>query len=162
VSARILLKNREPLESASAPDLLALHAYLDKQDRQALQRSARRHELQRAQVRDQVAFEAAGVVEVELLQRLAGREPGLPDAPFAAVGFSGSDLTLQAGSQELLMGPALGAGPLGQPNHRLAQGRRLQRPGQEGKLGVKVPARGGGLGRHQATPASSSRPKAWS
>ena len=40
---------------------------------------------------DLLAFEAAGVVEVELLQRLAGREPGSPDAALAAVGFSGGD-----------------------------------------------------------------------
>jgi hypothetical protein len=36
-------------------------------------------EVQRAQVRDQVALQAAGVVEVELLQRLAGGEPGSAD-----------------------------------------------------------------------------------
>jgi hypothetical protein len=70
-------------------------------------------------VGDGVALEAAGVVEVELLQALAGREPGLADAPFAAVGLAGGDLALQAGGQELLMGPALGAGPFGQPGHRL-------------------------------------------
>ena len=98
-------------------------------------------EVQGAQVRDEVAFEAAGVVEVELLQRLAGREPGGADAAFAAVGLAGGDLALQAGDQELLMGPGLGAGPLGQPGHRLAQGRRLQRPGQERDLGGQVPAR---------------------
>jgi hypothetical protein len=60
------------------------------------------------------------VVEVELLQALAGREAGVTDAAFAAVGFSGGDLALQAGGQELLVGPALAASPLGQPGHRLA------------------------------------------
>jgi hypothetical protein len=39
-------------------------------------------EVQRAQMGDQVPFEAAGVVEVELLQALAGREPGRGDVPF--------------------------------------------------------------------------------
>jgi hypothetical protein len=78
------------------------------------------HEVQGAQVRDQVALEAAGVVVVELLQALARREAGGADAPFAAVGFPGGDLALQAGGQELLVGPALGAGPLGQPGHRPA------------------------------------------
>ena len=72
-------------------------------------------EVQGAQVGDDLAFEAAGVVEVELLQRLAGREPGGADAALAAVGLAGGDLALQAGGQELLVGPGLGAGPLGQP-----------------------------------------------
>ena len=68
-------------------------------------------EVQGAQVGDQVAFEAAGVVEVELLQRLAGREPGGADAALTAVGLPGGDLALQAGDQELLVRPGLGAGP---------------------------------------------------
>ena len=72
-------------------------------------------EVQGAQVGDQVAFEAAGVVEVELLQGLAGREPGGADAAFAAVGLAGGDLALQARGQELLVGPGLGPGPFGQP-----------------------------------------------
>jgi hypothetical protein len=67
-------------------------------------------EVQGAQVRDQVAFEAAGVVEVELLQALACREPGGPDPALPAVGLPGGDLALQAGGQELLMGPGLGPG----------------------------------------------------
>jgi hypothetical protein len=80
------------------------------------------------------------------------------DAALAAVGLAGSDLALQAGGQELLVAPALGAGPLGQPGHRGAQGRRLERAGEEGELGDEVPT--GGLGWHQATPWPSSRPKA--
>jgi hypothetical protein len=66
-------------------------------------------------VGDLLALEAAGVVEVELLQALAGREAGGADAALTAVGLSGGDLALQAGGQELLVAPALGAGPLGQP-----------------------------------------------
>ena len=58
------------------------------------------------------------MIKVELLQALAGREPGGPDAALAAVGFAGGDLALQAGGQELLMGPGFGAGPLSQPGHR--------------------------------------------
>jgi len=99
------------------------------------------------------------VAVVELLQALAGREARRADAPFAAVGLAGGDLALQAGGQKLLMGPALGAGPFGQPGHRVVQGRRLERPGKERELGGQVPA--GGLGGHQATP-SVSRPNAWS
>ena len=62
---------------------------------------------------DDLAFEAAGVVEVELLQALAGREAGGADAAFPAVGLSGGDLPLQAGHQVLLMRPAFGAGSFG-------------------------------------------------
>src|SRR5215213_1349258 len=86
-------------------------------------------EVQGAQVRDRLSFEAAGVVEAELLQALTGGEARGPDAAFAAVRFAGGDLALQAGGQELLVRPALSAGPLGQPGHRGAQRRRLQRPG---------------------------------
>jgi hypothetical protein len=43
-------------------------------------------EVQRGEVGDQVAFQAAGVVEVELLDAFAGREPGGPDSALAAVG----------------------------------------------------------------------------
>ena len=115
-----------------------------------------RHKVQRAEVGDGVAVEAAGVVEVELFQRLAGREAGVADAAFAAVGLAGGDLALQAGGQELLVAPALGPGPFGQPGHRGAQGRRLQGAGEERELSGQVPGRGG---RYQATP-SVSRPKA--
>ena len=124
-------------------------------------------EVQGAQVGDQVAFQAAGVVEVELLQALAGREPGGPDAALAAVGLPGGDLALQAGDQELLVRPGLGAGPFGQPGHRLAQRGRLQRPGQERDLGrsgpavvlVVVPSRGR-PSRHPAVGVDWSRPRA--
>ena len=56
---------------------------------------------------DQVAFESAGVVEVEVLEALAGREPGGADPSLAAVGLAGGDLPVQAGGEELLMGPGL-------------------------------------------------------
>jgi len=54
-------------------------------------------EVQRGEVGDQVAFQAAGVVEIELLDAFARRKPGGPDPIFAAVGISGGDLALQAG-----------------------------------------------------------------
>jgi hypothetical protein len=60
---------------------------------------------------DLVAFQAAGVVEVELFDAFAGREPGGTDPVFAAVGVAGSDLTLQTGRQVFLMGPRFAAGP---------------------------------------------------
>jgi hypothetical protein len=45
-------------------------------------------------VGDQVAFEAAGVVEVELLQAFPRGEPGGADAALAAVGLTSGDLAL--------------------------------------------------------------------
>ena len=45
-------------------------------------------EVQGVQVRDGYAFEAAGVVGVELLQRLAGREPSGADPALATVGLA--------------------------------------------------------------------------
>jgi hypothetical protein len=60
-------------------------------------------EIQGAKVGDGLALEGPLMVEVELLQALAGWEPGGADAALAAVGFPGGDLTLQTGGQELLM-----------------------------------------------------------
>jgi hypothetical protein len=88
-------------------------------------------EVQRAEVSDELATQAAGVVEVELLKALAGGEPGGADPPFAAVTLPGADLPGQAGQQELLVRPALRAGSVGQPGHGLTQGGGLQRAGQE-------------------------------
>ena len=95
-------------------------------------------EVEGAQVGDHLAFEAAGMVEVELLQRLAGGEPGGADAAFAAVGLAGGDFALQAGGQEFLVAPALRPGPLGESAGCLTQARCLQRPGEEGDLGGEV------------------------
>src|ERR671912_802951 len=92
-------------------------------------------EVQRAEVGDGVALQRSGVVEVELLQALAGREAGGPDAALAAVGLAGGDLALQAGDQELLVRPGLRPGSFSEPCDRLTQRRCLQRAGQERDLG---------------------------
>jgi hypothetical protein len=42
-------------------------------------------EVQRAEVSEQVTFEPSGVIEVEFLQRCAGREAGRADAALPAV-----------------------------------------------------------------------------
>ena len=63
---------------------------------------------------------------------------GDPDPALAAVGLPCGDFPLQAGDQELLVGPGLRPGPLGEPGHGLAQGRGFQRPGQERDLGGLV------------------------
>jgi hypothetical protein len=39
------------------------------------------HEIQGGQVGDQIPFQSAGVIEVELLDAFTGREPGSPDRP---------------------------------------------------------------------------------
>ena len=78
---------------------------------------------------DHVTFEGALVVEVELLEGLAGREPGGADADLAAVVLAGGDLAFEAGGEELLVGPALGAGSFGEPFDGLGQRRRLQARG---------------------------------
>jgi hypothetical protein len=49
-------------------------------------------EVEGGQVGDQVAFQPAGMLEVEFLNAFAGREPGSADASFAAVRISGGDL----------------------------------------------------------------------
>ena len=103
---------------------------------------------------DLVSFQAAGVVEVELLDAFAGREPGGPDSAFAAVRIPGCDLALQAGRQVFLMAPRFGSGPLGEPARRLPQSGRLQRPRQIGDLGAHIPG-GGFRAGHNATPLSN-------
>ena len=46
---------------------------------------------------------------------LRAGEAGGADAALAAMGFAGGDLALQAGGQELLVGPALSPGAFGEP-----------------------------------------------
>jgi hypothetical protein len=92
---------------------------------------------------------------VELLQALAGGEPGGADAAFPAVGLPGGDLALQAGNQVFLVRPGLGAGALSQPGNGLAQCGCLERAGQERDLGGEISAGlSHGLGSHDATSPS--------
>jgi hypothetical protein len=73
--------------------------------------------------------------EVELLERLAGREAGGLDARFAAVGLARCDLGGQQGLGEALVAPLLLAGALGELGQRAGGGRRLELPEQVGELG---------------------------
>jgi hypothetical protein len=102
-------------------------------------------------VRDHVSLQRPLVVEVELLEGLAGREPGGPDAQLTAVGLAGRHLPLQAGGEELLVGPTVGPGPFGEPVDRAGQRRRLERPAQVGQVGGGL-----GSGGHHATPSALS------
>jgi hypothetical protein len=108
-------------------------------------------EVEGAQVGDGLAAQAAGVVEVELFQGLAGREPGRPDAALAAVGLTSGHLALQAGDEELLVRPVLGPGPFGEPADGLAQRGCFQRPGEVGDLGGDIPRSGLGGGHRTAS-----------
>lgn len=95
---------------------------------------ARGDEIQGPQMCDHLAAQPAGVIEVELFERLAGGEPSCPDPAFAAVGFPGGDLTSQAGREELLMTPGLRSSPFGQSRHGFAKRGGLEGPSQEREL----------------------------
>ncbi len=109
-------------------------------------------EIQGPEVRNRVALEGPLEGEVEVLEGLAGREPRRLDAPLAAVVLAGGDLTLQAGGEELLVGPGLGSCPFGEPVDRSRQRRCLERAAQIGEITGGL---GGGLGHH-ATPSAWS------
>jgi hypothetical protein len=72
-------------------------------------------------VGDEVTFDRALVVVVEVLQGLAGGKAGVSDARLSAVRLAGRHLTLQAGDEELLVGPGLGASSLAEPPYGIVQ-----------------------------------------
>ena len=78
------------------------------------------------------------MVEVELLERLAGGEPGGADAALAAVAVAGGDLGLRAAPGELLVRPLLGAGPFGELRQRACGGGRLERAAEKRELGGEL------------------------
>ena len=108
-------------------------------------------EVQGAEVGDLVAFQAAGVVEVELLQALAGREPGGADPAFPAVGFPGGDLALQAGDEELLMGPGSRSGRVRPAARPRRAGWALSTPGSGRRSRRRCPGRPAGRRRRGIT-----------
>ena len=95
-------------------------------------------EVQCAQMGDDVARQAAQVVEVEFLEGLDRGEAGGADAALAAVAVAGGDLALQAGDQVLVVGPGFGLGALGQAFGGVQQGGRLHRAGEEGQVALQV------------------------
>ena len=103
---------------------------------------------------DDVTFEAALMVEVEVFDGFAGGEAGGFDPVLTAVVLTGSDFPFQTGRKELFMGPSFGSGPFRQPIDRRRQRRSFQRPAEPGQVG------GGSadsfLGGHQATPVARS------
>ena len=69
-------------------------------------------------------------VEVEVLQGLAGGEPGGPDPQLGAGGVAGGDFPFQHRGEVVLVGPAGVAGLVGQPGGGLGDPRGLERGGQ--------------------------------
>ena len=85
------------------------------------------------EVQDERAFGAGLGGEVEVLERLGGGEAGGADALAGAGGLAREHLGLAERFQELLVGPALGAGALGRRLQPFEDPRRLQRPQQVGQ-----------------------------
>jgi hypothetical protein len=85
------------------------------------------------EVQDQRLLGAGLGGEVEVLQRLVGGERGVADALAGPGGIAGEDLGPQQGLEELLVGPLLGAGPLGGLLEALQHPRRLQLREQVGQ-----------------------------
>ena len=79
---------------------------------------------------DDVAAHAALVLEVEVLEGLAGREAGRLDAGLAAMGLAGRHLAFEAGGQEVLVAPGIGPGPFRQTFHPGQKRRVLEFPAQ--------------------------------
>jgi hypothetical protein len=83
-------------------------------------------EVELAEVQDAVAADRRLKREVELFQRLAGREPRGLDAGLAAVAVAAVGLGLQEDRGELLIAPVLGAGAVGELGQRPGGGRGLE------------------------------------
>ena len=95
-------------------------------------------EVELAEVQDRVAAERGLEGEVELLERLARREPRGLDPGLAAVAVAAVDLGLQQRRGELLIAPLLGAGAVGELGQRPRRGRRLERAEQVRELGRRA------------------------
>ena len=82
-------------------------------------------------------------VEVEVLERLHGAEPGGADPQLGAGGVAGGDFAFEHGGEVVLVGPAGVAGLVGQPGGGLGDPRCFQRGGEVGDLLDRLGARGG-------------------
>ncbi len=81
------------------------------------------------QVRDCVAEGGLGV-PVEVLEGLAGREPGGADPQLGAGGVAGGDFAFEDRGEVVLVGPAGVAGLVGQPGGGFGDPGCLQRGGE--------------------------------
>jgi hypothetical protein len=91
-------------------------------------------EVELAEVQDCLAAQGGLEGEVELLDRLACREPGGLDPGLAAVAVAAVGLGLEQRGGELLEGPFLGAGAIGELGQRPGGGRGLELTEQVGQL----------------------------
>ena len=73
-------------------------------------------------------------VEVEVLQRLDGGEPGGADPQLGAGGVAGADFAFEDGGEVVLVGPAGIAGLVGQPGGGFGDPGCFQRAGEVGDL----------------------------
>jgi hypothetical protein len=83
-------------------------------------------EVELAEVQDRLAPQAGLKGEVELLECFARGEPGGLDPRLAAVAVAAVGLGLEQRGGELLKGPLLCAGPVGELRKRPRGRRRLQ------------------------------------
>ena len=113
-------------------------------------------EVELPEVLDHRLLDRALEGEVELLQRLAGGEPGGLDPALAAVAVAGGDLGAEQDLGEPLIAPGLLAGPVGERRQRPGGGGRFQRAEQVRELGAVLVMPGSA--RHSAT-AAGSRPR---
>ncbi len=93
-------------------------------------------EVELPEVLDHLLFDRALEAEVELLQGLAGGEPGLAYARLATVAIAGGDFGLEQRLHEPLVAPLFLAGALGELGQRPGRGGRLQRAEQVRELGL--------------------------
>src|SRR3954453_20375397 len=91
-------------------------------------------EVELAEVQHRVAADRGLEGEVEVLERLARREPGGLDPRLAAVAVAAVDLGLEQHLGEALKRPLLGAGAVGELRQRPRRRRRLERAEQMLKL----------------------------
>jgi hypothetical protein len=92
-------------------------------------------EVELAEVLDERLLDRMLEGEVELFERLSGREAGGLDAGLAAVAVAAVDLGLEQRGGELLKAPVLGAGAIGEFGQRAGGGRRLQNAEQVRQVG---------------------------
>jgi len=92
-------------------------------------------EVELGEVQHRLATQRGLKGEIELLDRLARREPGGLDPGLAAVAVAAVDLGLEQRRGELLEAPLLVAGAVGELGQRPRGGRRLQRAEQVRELG---------------------------
>jgi hypothetical protein len=138
-------EHRDPFGGGLERDAMATQAGADAQrDREVRLAGARwaqqddvifaGQEVQLAEVQDGVAADGGLEGEVEPLDRLARREAGGLDACLAAVAVAAVGLGLQKRGGELLIGPLLFAGAVGELGQRPGGRGRLERAEQMGEL----------------------------